>query len=87
MNNGRKAHVEFVPGQKGVQKSYHKIKSWVTKAQYDAMKTVTANTQTVEATPSVTTAPIPAVTSNGAPVPSAGVALPPPASAAQNIVS
>lgn len=87
MNNGRKAHVEFVPGQKGVQKSYHKIKSWVTKTQYDAMKAVTANTQTVEATPSVATAPIPAVTANGAPVPSSGVALPPPASAAQNIVS
>ena len=85
MNNGRKAHVEFVPGQKGVQKSYHKIKSWVTKAQHDAMKTATANPKAVEAAPAVVAAP--PVTTNGAPVPSAGVALPPPASAAQNIVS
>ena len=76
-NGGRKAHVEFIPGQKGVQGSYNEIGKWLNKKQFEAMKGA-ANTKPA------TTAP---VASNGAPVPQAGVSLPPPASAAQGIVS
>lgn len=88
-NHGRKAHVEFTPGQKGVQGSFSKVK-WLTKAQYEAMK-ASGNTPATHdgnsaAAPAVSAAPIPpAASSNGAP--SAGVALPPPVSAAQGIVS
>lgn len=77
-NGGRKAHIEFIPGQKGVQGSYNEIGKWLTKAQFDAMKGA------AKAAP--TTATKPAVT-NGAPVPAAGVSLPPPATTAQGIVS
>ena len=77
-NGGRKAHVEFIPGQKGVQGSYNEIGKWLNKKQFDALKGAS--------TPTPSTAAKPAV-SNGAPVPSAGVALPPPASTAQGIVS
>jgi hypothetical protein len=76
-NGGRKAHIEFIPGQKGVQGSYNEIGKWLNKKQFDALKGA-ASTQTSTSAPS---AP------NGAPVPSAGVSLPPPASAAQGIVS
>ena len=76
-NGGRKAHVEFIPGQKGVQGSYNEIGKWLTKKQFEAMKGA-VNTQPA------TTAP---AAPNGAPVPPAGVSLPPPASAAQGIVS
>lgn len=79
-NGGRKAHIEFIPGQKGVQGSYNEIGKWLTKNQFDALKGA-ASTQTSTAAPSAPSAP------NGAPVPSAGVSLPPPASAAQGIVS
>jgi len=76
-NSGRKAHIEFVPGQKGVQGSYNEIGKWLTKQQFDALKNSGNGAATA-------TAP---VVSNGAPVPPAGVSLPPPASAAQGIVS
>ena len=76
-NQGRKAFVEFIPGQKGVQGSYNEIGKWLTKQQFDALK---------KSTNVVSTNSAPAV-SNGAPVPPAGVSLPPPASAAQGIVS
>ena len=76
-NGGRKAHIEFIPGQKGVQGSYNEIGKWLNKKQFEAMKGA-VNTQPA------TTAP---VAPNGAPVPQAGVSLPPPASAAQGIVS
>ena len=77
-NGGRKAHIEFIPGQKGVQGSYNEIGKWLNKKQFDALKNASS--------PAPSTAAKPAVT-NGAPVPSAGVALPPPASTAQGIVS
>ena len=77
-NGGRKAHIEFIPGQKGVQGSYNEIGKWLTKTQFDAMKGA------VKASPSTATKP---AVSNGAPVPSAGVSLPPPATTAQGIVS
>ena len=82
-NGGRKAHVEFIPGQKGVQGSYNEIGKWLNRKQFEALKNaskpaVSATTPSAAAKPAV---------SNGAPVPSAGVSLPPPASAAQGIVS
>jgi hypothetical protein len=82
LNDGRLAYVDFVPGQKGVQGSYNEINKFLTKAQYDARKA--AGEATVVAQPTATASAAPA---NGAPVPSAGVALPPLASAAQGIVS
>lgn len=86
-NGGRKAHVEFTPGQAGVQGSYNKF-VWKTKAQYDAALAAGTKTVTATAAPAVTAtaAPNPAVApSNG--VPSAQATLPPPPSAAQSIVS
>ena len=77
-NGGRKAHIEFIPGQKGVQGSYNEIGKWLNKKQFNALKGAAS------AAPSAATNP---AVSNGAPVPSAGVALPPPASTAQGIVS
>ena len=77
-NQGRKAYIEFVPGQKGVQGSYNEIGKWLTKKQYEALRSADNQTGTTNAAPAV---------SNGAPVPPAGVSLPPPASAAQGIVS
>tara|TARA_R110000824_G_scaffold82699_1_gene207233 strand:+ start:10068 stop:10670 length:603 start_codon:yes stop_codon:yes gene_type:complete len=85
-NNGRLAYVEFVPGQRGVSGSYNEVKKFMTKAQYEAMKS--ADKDTTEASPAPTpAAKVQATATNGAPVPPAGVALPPPASAAQGIVS
>ena len=77
-NGGRKAHVEFVPGQKGVQGSYNEIGKWLNKKQFNALKGASTVAPSTAAKPNV---------SNGAPVPSAGVSLPPPASTAQGIVS
>jgi|TARA_R110000822_G_scaffold203695_1_gene340574 hypothetical protein len=77
-NGGRKAHIEFIPGQKGVQGSYNEIGKWLNPKQFAALKGAS--------TPAPSAAAKPAV-SNGAPVPSAGVSLPPPASTAQGIVS
>jgi hypothetical protein len=76
-NQGRKAYIEFVPGQKGVQGSYNEIGKWLNKQQFEALKN-SEKSETVSSAPAV---------SNGAPVPPAGVSLPPPASAAQGIVS
>jgi len=87
-NGGRKAYVEFLPGQKGVQGSYSEIKTWLTKQQFDALKAADAKPADANVAPAVSASPVPsAAPTNGAPIPSAGVALPPPASAAQNIVS
>ena len=80
-NNGRKAYVEFIPGQKGIAGSYNEIKKFMTKTEYASLKTEPAPQKT-EAAPAPAAAP-----ANGAPVPPSGVALPPPASAAQGIVS
>ena len=83
MNNGRLAYVEFTPGQKGVAGSYNEISRFLTKHQYSALSSI-ANQP--EQKP-VETAPVSnPVTTNGAPVPPAGVSLPPPSSAAQGIV-
>ena len=82
-NGGRQGYVEFTPGQRGVQGSFSSIDQWINKARYDAL--VAAGTTVkpaVEAAPVATTAP-----ANGAAAPASGVALPPPPSAAQNIVS
>jgi hypothetical protein len=83
MNNGRLAYVEFTPGQKGVAGSYNEISRFLTKAQYSAL-----SADKSEPAPSpVEAAPVSnPVTTNGAPVPPAGVSLPPPSSAAQGIV-
>jgi hypothetical protein len=86
-NGGRKAHVEFVPGQAGVQGSYARITKFVTKTQFDAAiasgkKPVTETNNTpAPAVPGV----IPAAPSAAAsavvttvPAGAAGVRLPPP---------
>tara|TARA_R110000744_G_scaffold176941_1_gene295741 strand:- start:1243 stop:1821 length:579 start_codon:yes stop_codon:yes gene_type:complete len=77
-NGGRKAHIEFIPGQKGVQGSYNEIGKWLNPKQFDALKGASTTTPSTATKPAV---------SNGAPVPSAGVSLPPAASTAQGIVS
>jgi hypothetical protein len=82
-NGGRKAHIEFIPGQKGVQGSYNEIGKWLSRKQFEALKGASEAKVTVDV-PSTAAKP---VASNGAPVPSAGVSLPPPASTAQGIVS
>ena len=82
MNNGRLAYVEFVPGQKGVSGSYNEINKFITKSQYEALSS--AGEAPIVAAKPVAQSTMP---SNGAPVPSAGVSLPPVASAAQSIVS
>ena len=87
MNNGRVAYVEFTPGQKGVAGSYNEISRFLTKPQFESLKNVekpVAEKPVVEAAPSAAPSAAP---TNGAPVPPAGVALPPPVSAAQGIVS
>ena len=88
MNNGRQAYVEFVPGQKGVSGSYNEIRKFLTKVQYEALKS-SGESAPVQESPVVQAAPVTpaAPPTNGAPVPSAGVSLPPAVSAAQNIVS
>jgi len=83
MNNGRVAYVEFEPGQKGVAGSYNEIKRFLTKEQFEALSEV-SNEKPVETVAQKPAAPEP--TTNGAPVPPSGVSLPPPVSAAQNIV-
>jgi hypothetical protein len=99
----RKGYVEFIPGQRGVQGSYSTIKSWLTKEAYETLKnsdakpTVSNNHQAAAAPKApanagslamppaaATMAPAP---TNGAGAPQVGAALPPPPSAAQQIVS
>ena len=91
MNNGRQAYVEFTPGQQGVQGSYNSVEKFISKAQFDAL--IAAGSAPVTTSAPVEAASIPATMAPpvnggavGAPVPSLGVALPPPASAAQGIV-
>lgn len=88
-NGGRKAYIEFVPGQQGVQGSYNKVVRWMNKATFEAL--TAAGTQVAApaaaAAPAKTTAPNPVVPSNGAAAPSIQATLPPPPSAAQSIVS
>jgi hypothetical protein len=88
MNNGRQAYVEFVPGQRGVSGSYNEISKFMTKSQYEALKSA-GNAPTAQEKPVAQAEPVAQATppANGAPVPSAGVALPPAVSAAQSIVS
>ncbi len=86
-NGGRKAYVEFTPGQAGVQGSYNKF-SWKTKAQYDSAIAAGTKVVTATAAPAVATTAAPnpvAAPVNGAPTGHA--TLPPPPSAAQTIVS
>lgn len=87
-NGGRKAHVEFVPSQAGVQGSYARITKFVTKAQFDAA--IATGKKPVVETTSNGPAPavpgvIPAAPSasvggvvNAVPSAAAGVRLPPP---------
>lgn len=84
-NGGRKGYVEFVPGQQGVEGSFSKIVRWVNKAQYDALKSSGATVKT-EATVAATQAKA-APVANGAGAPAVQATLPPPPSAAQQIVS
>lgn len=91
-NGGRKAFVEFVPGQQGVQGSYAKINKFLTKEQYEKAKasgsvpSAQANGSAPRsAAPSIPGA-IPAAPSAStgatvqtvAPAPAGGLRLPPP---------
>ena len=91
-NGGRKAYVEFVPGQQGVQGSYAKINKFLTKDQYEKAKAsgVTPVSRDAvgaprSAAPSIPGA-IPAAPSASAgatvqtvaPAPAGGLRLPPP---------
>jgi len=91
-NGGRKAYVEFVPGQQGVQGSYAKINKFLSKEQYE--KAVASGAKPVAqagGVPPQRTAPavpagIPASPSASiaapvqavAPAPAGGLRLPPP---------
>lgn len=87
-NGGRKGYVEFVPGQQGVQGSYSTINRWMRKEQYESLKdsgTVNKTETKAAAAPAANVAP--PVNGGGTAAPVPGVALPPPPSAAQTIVS
>lgn len=79
-NHGRQGYVDFVPAQKGVTGSYNEIKGWLTEVAYEARKQSGAPAQ------QASSAPVPAVTTNGA-APSAGAVLPPPPSVAQGMTN
>lgn len=90
-NGGRKAYVEFVPGQQGVQGSYAKINKFLSKDQYEKAKAagtvptaapingVAQNRPSVPgaipAAPSVAASP---AVQTVAPAPAGGLRLPPP---------
>lgn len=89
-NGGRKAYVEFVPGQQGVQGSYAKINKFMNKAAFEAAVASGAK-PTVAATnngggSNLAAAPVvpsaaPAAPVTVAPVPAGGLRLPPPPTA------
>lgn len=90
-NGGRKAYVEFVPGQQGVQGSYARINKFLTKEQYE--KAVASGTKPVSrdnggvpqgrpsvpgAVPAAPSAAAGTPVSTTAPAPAGGLRLPPP---------
>ena len=88
-NGGRKAYVEFVPGQAGVQGSYARINKFLTKEQYE--KAVSSGAKPVSRDGGAVTRPsvpgaVPAAPSAAAgtpvstvaPAPAGGLRLPPP---------
>ena len=93
-NGGRKAYVEFVPGQQGVQGSYARINKFLTKEQYE--KAVASGTKPVSrdaagavrtsapvvpgAIPAAPSAVVGAPVQAVAPAPAGGLRLPPPPS-------
>lgn len=93
-NGGRKAYVEFVPGQQGVQGSYAKINKFLSKEQYEkavasgAKPVAAADRGAPRAAAPVTPGLIPAAPSAAAgapvqaiaPAPAGGLRLPPPPS-------
>ena len=93
-NGGRKAYVEFVPGQQGVQGSYAKINKFLSKEQYEKAK-ASGSTPVAAADRGAPRAAAPAIpgaipaapsAAVGAPVqavapaPAGGLRLPPPPS-------
>lgn len=93
-NGGRKAYVEFVPGQQGVQGSYAKINKFLSKEQYEkavasgVKPSAAADRGAPRAAAPVTPGLIPAAPSAAAgapvqavaPAPAGGLRLPPPPS-------
>jgi hypothetical protein len=93
-NGGRKAYVEFVPGQQGVQGSYARINKFLTKDQYE--KAVASGAKPVAAAnggapraaapsipgaiPAAPSASVGAPVQSVAPAPAGGLRLPPPPS-------
>ena len=86
-NGGRKAFVEFVPGQQGVQGSYARINKFLTKEQYE--KAVASGSKPVSrdagirpsvpgAIPAAPSAAAGTPVSTVAPAPAGGLRLPPP---------
>jgi len=91
-NGGRKAYVEFVPGQQGVQGSYAKINKFLTKEQYEKAKASgvvpsarveggasrASAPPTIGAIPAAPSAAVGAPVQSVAPAPAGGLRLPPP---------
>lgn len=91
-NGGRKAFVEFVPGQQGVQGSYAKINKFLTKEQYEKAKASgsvpsarveggaprSAAPSIPGAIPAAPSASTGATVQTVAPAPAGGLRLPPP---------
>lgn len=91
-NGGRKAYVEFVPGQQGVQGSYAKINKFLTKDQYEKAKASgvvpsarveggaprSAAPSIPGAIPAAPSASAGATVQTVAPAPAGGLRLPPP---------
>jgi hypothetical protein len=90
-NGGRKAYVEFVPGQQGVQGSYAEITKFMDKAGFEKAVASGVKPSARAGVPGKTSAPavpgsVPAAPSSGvggivssvAPAPAGGLRLPPP---------
>lgn len=80
-NGGRKAYVEFTPGQQGVEGSFSRIERWMNKSQHDAL--VAAGKKPAAAAPvAAKAAPAArAVAPMGLPAPVAAIPAPPVAAA------
>lgn len=92
INGGRKAFVEFVPGQQGVQGSYARINKFLTKEQYEKAKASgsvpsarveggaprSAAPSIPGAIPAAPSASTGATVQTVAPAPAGGLRLPPP---------
>ena len=93
-NGGRKAYVEFVPGQQGVQGSYARINKFLSKEQYEkakasgvvpvsrdavgAPRSAAPSVPGIGAIPAAPSASVGSPVQTVAPAPAGGLRLPPP---------